>query len=46
MSKKLALLEGELQNTKKDFESQIHELLIQLKEVKMHFKDVKAMFVG
>jgi hypothetical protein len=42
----MALLEAELQNTKRDFESQICELHVQLKEAKMRYKDVKAMFVG
>jgi hypothetical protein len=46
MSRKLALLEAELQNTKNDFEGQIHELLIQPKEAKTRYKDVKAMSVG
>jgi hypothetical protein len=41
-----ALLEVELHNTKRDFEGQIHELVVQLKEAKMRYKDVKAMFVG
>jgi hypothetical protein len=46
VSGKLSLLEAELQNTKKDFEGHIHELLVQLKETRMRYKDVKAMFVG
>jgi hypothetical protein len=46
MSRKLALLEADMQKTKKDFEGQIHELLVQLKEAKMHYKDVKAVFEG
>jgi hypothetical protein len=46
MSRKLALLEIELQNKKKDFEGQIGKLLIQLKEAKMRDEDVSAMFVG
>jgi hypothetical protein len=46
VSRKLALLETELHKPKKDFESQIHEVLVQLKEAKLRYKDVKAMFVG
>jgi hypothetical protein len=46
MSRKLALLEAELHNTKKDFDGQIHELLVQLSEAKMRHEDVKAVFVG
>jgi hypothetical protein len=46
ISRKLPWLEAELQNTKKDFECQIHELFVQPKEAKMRYKDVKAMFVG
>jgi hypothetical protein len=46
MLRKLALPEDELQNTKKDFECQIHELPVQLKEAMMRYKQVKAMFVG
>jgi hypothetical protein len=46
MSRKLALLEAELQNTKKDFDGQIHELLVQLSEAQMRHEDVKAVFVG
>jgi hypothetical protein len=41
MSKKLTLCEAEMQNTTKDFESQIHQLLVPLRH-----KDVTAMFVG
>jgi hypothetical protein len=46
MLRKLVLLEAELQNAQKGFEGQIHELLVQLKEAKMRYKNVKAMFVG
>jgi Ran GTPase-activating protein (RanGAP) involved in mRNA processing and transport len=46
MSRNLALLEAELQKRKKDFEAQIHELLVQLKEVKLRYRDAKAMLVG
>jgi hypothetical protein len=40
------MLDAELQNTEKNFESQIQELLVQLTEAKVRYKDVKAMFVG
>jgi hypothetical protein len=46
MLRKLALLETELQNTKKNFEAQIHEPPVQLKEAMMRYKYVKAIFVG
>jgi hypothetical protein len=46
MLRKLALLEAELQSRKKEFEGQIHELLVQLKGAKMHCKDVKVIFMG
>jgi small-conductance mechanosensitive channel len=46
MSRKLALLEAEMQNTKKDFDGQIHELLVQLSEAQVRHEDVKAVFVG